>query len=314
MTTREKGYVYYAECCESLNRALRILRDLRGVDAAAAVHEAAFHFAVVEYAKPYSALGDARRRNRRAYKLAAPELPPDDLALHRRIIALRDQLLAHQELALKDAMELPDGHRRQASVDITKNGAPPLINVDAMIGLIERTLVIMTEERSRLLASLTASQARTRLVAKAVKVAIQGTGMLAGVFGIGMLAMMGLGAYHAIAERDPAAALFSVLFLGMGSYFLYVAYLVTCEYSPLAVRHICGALAFIAVSHFARPFLHPHTDLQRLSPWTDLTYFAALIALYYGYRAASNRLNGFLFPGAQPTKIIPRLRESKGIS
>jgi len=308
MTTRENGYVYYAECCESLNRALRILRDLRGVDAAAAVHEAAFHFAVVEYAKPYSALGDARRRNRRAYRLAAPDLPPEDLALHRRIITLRDQLLVHQELALKEATEFPGGQEAQECVAMAKSGAPPLVNIEAMIGLIERTLVIMTEERARLLASLTASQARRCLVAKAVKVAIQGMGMLAGVFGLGMLCMMGLGAYHAIAERDPAAALFSFLFLGMSSYFLYVAYLVTCEYSPLAVRHICGALAFFAVSHFAHPFLHSHAELQRLSPWMDLTYFASLVALYYAYRAVSNRLNGFLFPGAQPPASSGRAR------
>ena len=306
MTSREKGYVYYAECCDSLNRALRILRDLRGVDAAAAVHEAAFHFAVVEYAKPYSALGDARGRNRRAYRLAAPDLPPEDLALHRRIIALRDQLLMHQELSLKEAMEFPDGHEEQASIDIAKSGPPPLVSIDAMIGLIERTLVIMAEERSRLLASLTASQVRRRFVAQAIKVAIQGAGMLAGVFGIGMLCIMGIGAYHALVARDPAEALFSVLLLGMASYFLYVAYLVTCEYSPAAVRHICGALAFFAVSHFAHPFLHSHTELQRLSPWKDLTYFASLVALYYVYRAASNRLNGFLFPGAQPPASIGR--------
>jgi hypothetical protein len=319
MTTREKGYVYYAECCESLSRALRILRGLRGTDATSAVRDAAYHFAVAEYAKPYCLLGDARMRNRRAYRLGPPDLSPEDLALHWRIIALRDQLLAHQELALHEAMELSGGHEAQASVDIAKNGPPPLVDIEAMVGLIERTLVIMYKERSRLLASLGAAQSRRRLVAKAVKVAIQGMGMLAGVFGLGvlgLLGMMGFGAHHAIVGREPLmvmlsflSLLFGVLF---GVYMIYVAYLATFKYSPLAVRHVCGALAFIALGPLTHPLIQSHTDSHRTGPhWKEFAFLICLVVLYYAYRAASNRLNGFLFPEVQPMKCVPQLRETR---
>ena len=156
MTATEEQYVHYVECIDSLNRAWWILQELRATEQKNAITAAAFRFALVEYAKPYTG-SDGIHRNRKkrnSYKLPQPDLLPEDLALHRKILDLRDQVLAHSDLTLKEARVYLGRYGGQLSVGIASNIGLPLPDIEAIIALIERTLDIMKVERTRLEESL----------------------------------------------------------------------------------------------------------------------------------------------------------------
>lgn len=149
MTATEEEYVHYVECIDSLNRAWWILQELRATKQKNAITAAAFRFALVEYAKPYTGSDGIHqnRKKRNSYKLRPPSLSAEDLALHQQILDLRDQVLAHSDLTWKEAIVYPGmygGH-----FGIMSNGPLPLPDIAAVIGLTERSLDIMAVEKAR---------------------------------------------------------------------------------------------------------------------------------------------------------------------
>jgi hypothetical protein len=98
MTSADEDFVHYVDCIDSLNRAWSILKELGGFERPSAVQGAAFLFALVEYAKPYTRSDGYHGRR----KLPPPELP-ESLALHEQILDLRNQVLAHSDLTVKQA-------------------------------------------------------------------------------------------------------------------------------------------------------------------------------------------------------------------
>jgi hypothetical protein len=156
LTISEEQYVHYVECINSLNQAWSILQDLRAIKHKSAIHAAAFRFALVEYAKPYnSSYGIHKsRKKREAYKLPPPKLLPDDMVLHQQILDLRDQVLAHSDLKWKEAVVCLASYGEHHAFGIMSNGIPQLPDIDAVAGLIERTLDIMYVEQTRLEKSL----------------------------------------------------------------------------------------------------------------------------------------------------------------
>jgi hypothetical protein len=83
MTSHEEEFVHYVGCIEDLNRAWCILQELRAVTKHTAVYAAAFAFALVQYAKPYTRSDGIHKRGRQGYTLPEPDLSADDLELHR---------------------------------------------------------------------------------------------------------------------------------------------------------------------------------------------------------------------------------------
>ena len=162
MTAKEERYVHYVQCCESLNTARCVLLELRTTDKTkrTAIHAAAFRFALVEYAKPYIASrgihssDGSQQKKKKAYKLGPPTLLTEDLTLHKQILDLRDQVLAHSDMTLKDAHVSFARYGGQANVSIGGNCPLPLPDIVAVIGLIERTLDNMCKEKALLIESL----------------------------------------------------------------------------------------------------------------------------------------------------------------
>jgi len=155
MTTSEEHYIHYAECCDSLNRAWLILQDLRGTtDRKATMYYAAFRFALIEYAKPHTRSDGICKRGKHGYRLPQPKLPSEDIALHKQILDLRNHVLAHSDLTLKDAILSVRRFNGRPHAVIGGNIPPSLPDIDAVIGLIERTLDTMYDEKSKLLEAL----------------------------------------------------------------------------------------------------------------------------------------------------------------
>jgi len=143
MTPAEEHYVHFTECIESLTSAWRILKQLDPV-APGVIRAAAYRMALVEYAKPYKAsYGKHKRGRQKGYVLPAPSLPAEDLALRTQLLDLRDQVLAHSDLTLKDARVYASRVQGQPFVAIGANQLPSFPNTSAVIALIERTLDLM---------------------------------------------------------------------------------------------------------------------------------------------------------------------------
>jgi hypothetical protein len=145
MTPNEEAYVHYAECINSLNCAWHVLCELRAIDRKTAIHAAAFRFALVEYAKPYTRSDGTFKR----YRLPPPSLPVELLALHQQILDLRDQVLAHSDLTLKEAQVYIASHGDHPLVGVASNSLPTFPDSEAVITLIENTLDKMYVEIER---------------------------------------------------------------------------------------------------------------------------------------------------------------------
>ena len=146
MTQNEETYVHYAECINGLNRAWQILGELRAIDRKTAIHAAAFRFALVEYAKPYTRSDG----NFKSYKLTPPNLPADLLALHQQILNFRHQVLAHADLTLKEAQVYITSSAGHSLVTVASNSLPAFPDGEDIIKLIEHTLDKMYVEVKRL--------------------------------------------------------------------------------------------------------------------------------------------------------------------
>lgn len=149
MTPADEDFVHYVDCIDSLNRAWSILQDLGTVARPSAVHAAAFRFALIEYAKPYTRSDGIHAR----HKLPPPELP-ELLALHEQILDLRDQVLAHSDLTVKQAQLHLHSFNGKPYYIVASNIDPPLPDPEAVIRLIEQTLNQMYVERDQRLQSL----------------------------------------------------------------------------------------------------------------------------------------------------------------
>ena len=150
LNPNEEAYVHYAECINSLNRAWQILVELRAIGRKTAIHAAAFNFALIEYAKPYTRSDGTFKRGRNAYKLPPPNLSAELLALHQQILVLRDQVLAHTDLTLKEAQVYIASHAGRSLVTVLSNILPALPDSEDVIKLIEHTLDQMYVEVERL--------------------------------------------------------------------------------------------------------------------------------------------------------------------
>jgi hypothetical protein len=126
-----------------------------------------------------------------------------------------------------------------------------------------------------------------------VKTVMRVVGTLAGLLGVGMLCITPFMLHHSITQRNPWMILLAVFPLALAAYFIYVAYLVWFRFSPLAVRHICGALGFYVLTLVTKLF-DPARDSD--AAWPAFAFLGCLVVVYFSYRVASDRLSRWLFP------------------
>ena len=155
MTPQEERYVHFVSSIDNLNKAWRILQEIREYKGSPLVGPA-FQFALVEYSKPYR---NSRGRVGKGvkYKLEDVHIPAKHHELHKRILAARDQIHAHSDLTVKEAklyvVNTASG-KYASRVQKAIRGTEELSNIDSIIELIEQTLDSMYIEVKRLEAAL----------------------------------------------------------------------------------------------------------------------------------------------------------------
>jgi len=156
MNELEERYIHLANCIDSLNRAWRILKKIKG-EKGNPLAGFAFQFALIEYSKPYkdsnSAYLNEKGKPLYKYKLANDFIPKNYLILHKHIINVRDKMLAHLDLDVMDAkvyvQSIEHGRNILRSQNIV-DGAEEMENIDDIIGLIEGTLDAIRDEVRKL--------------------------------------------------------------------------------------------------------------------------------------------------------------------
>lgn len=96
----DEAYIHFQECLTDLNASWRIIEDLQGASIKPVLWAAAYHMALIEYAKPFR---QSRGTNKRKHVLSPPALSEPDMKLHAKLLDLRDTVLAHSDLSVKDA-------------------------------------------------------------------------------------------------------------------------------------------------------------------------------------------------------------------
>jgi len=134
----EERFVYYQECITSLNSAWQIITMLEETSVSGVVRRAAYHDALIDYAKPFKR---SRGKEKHSYLTTFPsQFSDSDTKLHQQIIDLRDQFLAHSDLSIKDATVYRGKIGDRVLPLIISNTDPQLPEPDAVRQLIERLL------------------------------------------------------------------------------------------------------------------------------------------------------------------------------
>lgn len=153
MTKDEQRYVHFVSSSDDLNEAWRILCEIRNTPQNP-LAGAAFRYALVAYARPcVGSRGDGGS----THKLGEEFIPLGARELHRRLLAARHQIHAHSDLTVKEAKlhvaNTPSG-KWVGAVQNTITGTEEFANIDAVIAMIEGTLLPMYAETRRLEALL----------------------------------------------------------------------------------------------------------------------------------------------------------------
>lgn len=143
MTAELENYVYFQECIGSLNAAWGIIDALQSSDAHETLLCAAFRMALIEYAKPYKS---SRGVHKRKHVLPIPDLSEEDKLLHERIINLRDTVLAHSDISVKDAKVYVGIIGDRPLPFIVSNKLPLSPSFAEVRGLVERSLDRLYED------------------------------------------------------------------------------------------------------------------------------------------------------------------------
>ena len=148
MTPKEEQHVHLEECIRSLNEAWGVLQNIRTSKRKTPLHAAAFRYALVAYARPYTRSDGKHKKGREAYLFPTPQLTTEELALHKQILDLRHQVLAHSDLNIKQASVYVGHIAGQVKAIVASNSLPLFSGIDVVINLIERTLDSLYAQRA----------------------------------------------------------------------------------------------------------------------------------------------------------------------
>lgn len=158
MTGDEERYVHFTHCIEDLNDAWRVLKEIQQRTEYGGVEAAAFRYALVAYARPYTQSKGVSKTN---HRLDRGCVPSAHLELHQRLLSARNQIHAHSDLTLRDARVYVRKVRGRKIASQVRSGIDPLEeikNLDEIVSLVELTLDCMYEKANQMEQELPANK------------------------------------------------------------------------------------------------------------------------------------------------------------
>lgn len=113
----DEEYIHYQECLTSLNSAWCILSELENSSENKILRSAAYRMALIEYCKPYK---KSYGRGKSRHYLEETLSSENDKLLHKKIIDLRDTVLAHSDI-----------NRKESKVYFTEANDKPLLLISS---------------------------------------------------------------------------------------------------------------------------------------------------------------------------------------
>lgn len=157
--TQEEKYLHFRQCIEDLNDAWRVLTELRDRPEFGLVEAAAFRYALVAYARPYTrSRVNVSKQERR---LGRRHVPPGYLKLHSRLLEARMKIHAHSDLSERNARLYVREFGRDKIATLLRDGIDKLEelqNLAPIIELVEQTLDRMYVEEERMRQKLPTSR------------------------------------------------------------------------------------------------------------------------------------------------------------
>lgn len=154
MSAKHERYIFFQECITSLNAAWRIVDALDASENDKVVAWAAYRMAFIEYAKPYK---KSRCIHVKDHTLPLTYISSEDKSLHGRIIDLRDTVLAHSDITVKDAKLYFGNVEGRPLPLIASNTTAAFPSLAEFRGLIERSLDQLYNELPKLEGQLSES-------------------------------------------------------------------------------------------------------------------------------------------------------------
>jgi hypothetical protein len=149
MTEHEERYVHFATCIERLQSAWATLNAIKA-EMNSHLVAAAFRFALVEYATPYTPSEDTIKKR---HRLDSSCVPAEWLQLHERVLLARNKIHAHADLTVLEAKIYLNEVQGQRYVSIVSNvvqGTEEFSNLESVLRMIEGTLENMFSIRAGL--------------------------------------------------------------------------------------------------------------------------------------------------------------------
>jgi hypothetical protein len=153
MVKSHESYIHFDFCIQTLNQARSILLTIKA-EPKNSLLVPAFRYALIAYSKPYKKSRGIEKAN---HILDLSCIPEEHLALHQRIVNSRDQIHAHSDLGPYEPEIYTDPSDTSHSPGYTSNyinEIEELPNLDAIISLIEGTLLNMYAKEETLRANL----------------------------------------------------------------------------------------------------------------------------------------------------------------
>ena len=129
-------YVHYQESLTSLNRAWQTICELESIEPKGAIWSAAYRMTLIEYCKPF------KNSNANSKKLKIDGLIFDEEKdkLHKKILYLRDKVLAHSDIDILEAKIYYDKNAVHPIPLISTNIEPNMPKLSEIRKLIEFVL------------------------------------------------------------------------------------------------------------------------------------------------------------------------------
>ncbi|MEW6203817.1 MAG: hypothetical protein AB1516_00690 [Pseudomonadota bacterium] len=147
LSPEEEAYFHIVMCLRDLEQCSALLEQLDGEEKLSEVQKAAYKLAIITYAKPFtSAFGVAKNK----YKLGLDIVAKEHLGIHRHLMSLRDQVLAHSDLSPRQAKVFMNSATPDVAAIVSLSGDPRLPQMHSVKSVVAQVAESLKQRRLQL--------------------------------------------------------------------------------------------------------------------------------------------------------------------